>query len=597
MNINLIYQNNTFNFDLRKDITINYLEELASKLINKDKSSFELFFKDYNLSDYRNSLLKEFVESESNISILISPKLKRQNIKTNNKLPKIKLSKSLKVTSLDKNNDHNLNKTEAYQALNDNSINDISDYSKNNISMDIKRKRVKKFNIENKVFKDIYDNKENDLISLMKNLSQKIKEYDDILFKKYKNNSQNNKKRYKELLLYEKNIIDFKNKQLEFIKNLINHFDNKEKNDNFEGIINLNEFYKELRKFYNNNNIFSKKNNNTEQNLLYQTIRNENNIINNDKELPLLTSININEPQPIKKLYLSQNKVKSNVTIIKNELLEKNNKPLFKSEKKISKKNIKERNKQNFEDKLFENINTQENNVNNANDNKKFEIQKYSLCATTNANTNQSESSTFSKNQDKNKNTNNKNNNNNHSNNSNNNIQTIKPKKLENENINNINNNINNNNYSANRNYNINNKDSNNKSKNLEDIKPNRRRNSIEDIEYDKNKLFTLFEIAELQKKNYNESESNSSGSNESNSSKNSVKDSNELSVVDDVEEKENNSDDIKHLKSNFEQKKSISKKFGRYKSSKNGFLMNNKIKKMEKKEKRLGNNMYDFLI
>ena len=61
MNINLVYQNKSFNFDLRKDISIKYLEDLASKLINKDISSFELLYKDNILSDDKNSLLKNII--------------------------------------------------------------------------------------------------------------------------------------------------------------------------------------------------------------------------------------------------------------------------------------------------------------------------------------------------------------------------------------------------------------------------------------------------------------------------------------------------------------------------------------------------------
>ena len=80
MNINLIYQNNSFNFDLRKDISIKYLEDLVSKLINKDKSSFELLYENNNLADYTNSLLKDHIKTDSNVSIIISPKKTKQKL-------------------------------------------------------------------------------------------------------------------------------------------------------------------------------------------------------------------------------------------------------------------------------------------------------------------------------------------------------------------------------------------------------------------------------------------------------------------------------------------------------------------------------------
>ena len=42
MNIDLIYQGNKYNFDLRKDINLKYIHNLASKLIDKDISTFDL---------------------------------------------------------------------------------------------------------------------------------------------------------------------------------------------------------------------------------------------------------------------------------------------------------------------------------------------------------------------------------------------------------------------------------------------------------------------------------------------------------------------------------------------------------------------------
>jgi len=172
MNVSLIYQNSTFNFDLRKDILINYLEDLASKLINKDKSSFELLYKDYNLSEYANSPLKDYIKEDINASIIIYPKNTKQKLTIKKVLPKIKLIKSLNINNIEKNHkekQYNLNVTETSQLF--------SDYS-----IEKKRKKENKFITENKIFEEIYDNKENELFSLMKNMSQKIKEYDNILY-------------------------------------------------------------------------------------------------------------------------------------------------------------------------------------------------------------------------------------------------------------------------------------------------------------------------------------------------------------------------------------------------------------------------------
>ena len=44
MFINFIYKNNTFTFNVKKEVSITYLKNLASKMIQKDKESFDLFY-------------------------------------------------------------------------------------------------------------------------------------------------------------------------------------------------------------------------------------------------------------------------------------------------------------------------------------------------------------------------------------------------------------------------------------------------------------------------------------------------------------------------------------------------------------------------
>ena len=51
MYINFIYKNNTFNFNIKKDVSITYLKNLVSKMIEKDKSSFDLFYNNKILSE------------------------------------------------------------------------------------------------------------------------------------------------------------------------------------------------------------------------------------------------------------------------------------------------------------------------------------------------------------------------------------------------------------------------------------------------------------------------------------------------------------------------------------------------------------------
>ena len=246
MNINLIYKKYSFSFDLRKDISIKYVEDLASKLINKDKSSFNLLYKDIIISESSDSLLKDMVDSDTNIQIIISPKNNIPKLNIMKILPKVKLFKDINLNlnnkeKIDRNNDLIINKTEILNSLSDNSLKEKKELYKNNYSFDKYKIKDKKQQIKNTVFEGIYNNKENELLSLMFNLSQKIKEYDSILYRNHKNDIKNSKNN-KELLLFEKNIIEFKNNQIALFIKLINYFESK-KDDFLKGNIILKEFY------------------------------------------------------------------------------------------------------------------------------------------------------------------------------------------------------------------------------------------------------------------------------------------------------------------------------------------------------------------
>ena len=90
MNKDLKYKKNSYKFHLRKDISIKYIEDMASKLISKDKSSLDLLYNNNILSGNSNYLLKDIIQTEKIISIVISPKI---NKKMERFLPKISLSK------------------------------------------------------------------------------------------------------------------------------------------------------------------------------------------------------------------------------------------------------------------------------------------------------------------------------------------------------------------------------------------------------------------------------------------------------------------------------------------------------------------------
>ena len=574
MNVNLIYQNNSFNFDLRKEVTINYLEDLASKLISKDKSSFELLYKDSSLSEKKNSLLKDIVKTET-ASIKIFPKVCDYKKKSVRKLPKLKLSNN--SNDLDIKNNLLLNETEISQ-----SFSEISNKPLNNLSKYIYRSqnKIKKpeYSTENKVFEEIYNAKDNELLSLMKNLSQKIKEYDDALYKKYKTNLN---RANSGLLIFEKNIINFKDKQIKFFKKLINFFDTNKDNDFTVGIKELDEFYKELDE-YNNKTIINEYQNKIEKlekQLITPVNLSEKNA-NSNKELPLLINNNLkntnklllSEKKPINSLNINKIEKKENVpkeekkeNIPKEEKKEKS--LFFSPAKKNKLKSIPERNNQ---DNLYPTNSNNKQNISKTIDmnDKKNNIdclKSNSIDNTTKANVNQSENSILSKSKEK---------------------SISVPKKLSINNIfskkQNIKKNKEEDNYSKEK--------SNREKKPLDlNIKYNKA-NTIQNIKTNQNKVSTLFEISESFAKENKDSEKYNSCEYES--SKDKANSQEELQT-----ENNNiyNNDNMKLLKLNLKKKNSIN--YTLIKNSKIGYLVKAKNNRVINRLKKLGNNPNDFLI
>ena len=466
MNINLIYRNNSFNFDLRSDISISYLEDLASKLISKDKSSFELVYNEEILSENKKLLLKDVIKPKVNEPINIYINTFEKQVKQKQIFPKIKLFNNV-ITKPDnyesKNNNIFLNETEISQSLSENSLKLFHNFSRNNF----KKKKKVEFTTQNKVFEETYNSKDNELFSLLKTLSQKIKEYDDILYKKNKNNiSKNNI----ELITYENNIIAFKDKQIKFIKKLLNFFDNKDISILSEKNNDLDEFYSELKQYDNKNyfeRIQKKKNIDIIKKQLLSPIN-----LNNDKscsfsnkELPLLMNNNKNSSK-----FLFNSSIKKNNNsekVFKNEE-EKKDKIFLNSEKnKNKKKPIFDKN---TNGKLHFKINYQEEKNyktidDNKNKNNKTLLKKNSIGNTTKSNTNPSEisNSNSAKPQDKTKK-----------------INIILPKTL---------NNNNNEEKQKNKNNNI----KNNPTRNKKPYDLFKRVNTIQNINYNKSKVSKLF--------------------------------------------------------------------------------------------------------
>jgi hypothetical protein len=460
-----------------------------------------------------------------------------------------------------------------------------------NINPKIKKQNKKQYHIKNEVFEEIYDNKENELLILMKTLSQKIKEYDDILYQKYKNESKN-----RDLLLFEKNIIDFKNRQLQYIKKLINFFEEK-----FE----LNDFFRELKNYSNINDGFRRNKKNEQIKMHSITQVNEIETPKKNIELPL---INYNDNKPVKILYLSQDKTENN-NINESEKEQINNMPMLKSEKKES-KDIFDRN---LTDNLYQNIEVQDNKIYKTLDAKKSQKNKNDIknrsIGTTKDNTNQSDSSTFSKMQEKQnyilnlnnpKIVKNENENENNINKNNSDNNEINEEKIENKTKDkDKKKNKNKNKYNSNKE--LDKKNKNNIKTNINDdhmekghvnddeinhlcsSSKNKRRLSIESINYNNKKLSCLLEDIN-ESRNINSDSSYNQSSIESNSSKN--------------RSKENDKDykSGKRVKT-LENKNNKRMNYSNIKNPKIGYMMKSQQRKAIQRAKKLGINEYDFLI
>ena len=280
MNVFFIYKNNTFNFDIKKDVSITYLKNLVSKKIQKDKSSFDLFYNNKILSENSYTLF-QVAKNETNIPIIVSLK---DNNNTNKKVNS--LDKKLKLPVLTQTNQNNHLKTERDVIENNINLNlNDSEIFSNSFSKDLnqfikgtggQKKRIK-YTTNNKVFEDIYNKKEESIINLMNDLKNKILEYDNALYFNYKSKKD---KDNNQLLLYERNVINYKDKQIQFLKKLISYFDITEASFFSVGKLNLEEFYQELYNYFNNKN----------KNTFIQSysMKKENKIINNNKNIKII---------------------------------------------------------------------------------------------------------------------------------------------------------------------------------------------------------------------------------------------------------------------------------------------------------------------
>ena len=358
MNIFFVYKNQTFDFELKTDVSIVSLKNMVSKILEKDKNSFDLFYNNKILPEKESSLYK-ITNGKKNISIIIMLK-QNNNMNKNNKridLPFLSLSNpkhNIKIENDSIDNDMILNDTEMFS-----SSSTKKSYLKN-IQKNPTKSKDKPMKIQyttrNKVFEDIYSTKEEIIIHLMKKLKNKLLGYDNILYKL--NDS--------ELLLYEKNIINYKDKQIHFLTKLINHFDNEKASSLFfKGKISLKDFYQEISNYnsYTNNNTFIQNYSMKYTDLSEDSYRNNDGEIKREKnDLRYFSNKKLIDPRKISKSfrnYIEPNLGIENITPI--EKKKKINKFIF-DKSNLGLEKINQKNKIRLENPIEENNIRLENN-------------------------------------------------------------------------------------------------------------------------------------------------------------------------------------------------------------------------------------------
>ena len=352
MRINFIHKNNIFHFDIKEDVSIEYLKNLVNKIImKKDNSSFDLFYNNKILPENASSLF-QIVKKAKDITIIISLKntyyLKKRSNNSKIKLPLLTEPNKPNINQTQNDIENNLN-------LNESAI--FSNSSSKNLKQCTKSLPRKKGEMKlkpknyisiNKVFEDIYNAKEEEIFKLMKILANKILEYDDNLYKKYKigynkDNSQ--------LLLFEKNIIDFKDKQIQFLKNVLNNFDTKESSFFTNGNINLDTFNLDFSKYDKKN----KYNLDSEENFTKKEakINSQKLVLHSDRKI---RNINISTSNISNDSNETNKKIKENIDIIFDYNKKKQSKKNLKNLSLSSKTNIAYKN-DNLNDIHIEKIN------------------------------------------------------------------------------------------------------------------------------------------------------------------------------------------------------------------------------------------------
>ena len=342
MNINLIYEGKNYNFDIPNNVTIDYLKELSSKIFNSEKELLDLIYNNRKITDNSdNTLIRDLIpEGESNaiLTVQINKNLSLNNHKRK-KERKISFE-NLKertnkenINTIEKNNKlndrydkHDKNENEKHKEKRINKINPKIDESTSSKNEKLLLENIYNNNIQSKIrlmitnnnrlnhkenkkekFNNEYIQKNGELLSLIRQFSDKIKKIYLILYNKYKLSNKNlshntstlsNVKTtrndninynlmdnsFYELALYEKKIMNYLEIQIQHYKLLLETIKNYDNNINFTK---LTDFYHKLFMF-----IPEDINNNKEQKI--KEIMKRNKKLNNNNSSINLTSFNSN---------------------------------------------------------------------------------------------------------------------------------------------------------------------------------------------------------------------------------------------------------------------------------------------------------------
>ena len=304
MNINLVYEGKDYNFDIPNGVTIAYLRELSSKIFNSEKELLDLVYNNEKVNNNDdNILIRDLIpEGETNAVLTVQLNKNVNNPKDTKKIPLVNLrqkstrntinkddneSDKVKIDN-DNNNDNGTTKKldkkkiKLFEPLVGKEINKYISNNTNNSKVKLGVEKINYNLIENDIIKKMmfettYIKKNNELISLIKEFNEKTKKIYFILYQKFKksgsiNNSisnnissiisnrtsrstlnlNTNNNSFYELSLYERNLINFLEKQILYYKNLLEIIKNYDNNNiNYSQ---LNEFYKKLIIFNSGNN-------------------------------------------------------------------------------------------------------------------------------------------------------------------------------------------------------------------------------------------------------------------------------------------------------------------------------------------------------